>query len=392
MSSLQRAFRADPSRAIYISGEINQELVDRLTPVIHSLRATSSDPITAYVDSVGGVPYNASLIRQLISTPDQDGQSCRLITVATGLAASAAADFLTTGDYAIAYTNAVLLYHGTRRPASSALTYELASSMADTLQQSNEVAAMRIARVAFFRFLLRASQLSEQFHAFVNQPENVTPHLDPLVAALTAKLTPSNARLATEALQKLKVISDLTVAINQRMRKAAKRKLSESEIEARIFFAILKSKVKAHAKDQWLLRDSGLSEVSNDFKLLSDFYLGTQTTHSARFVEMYGRLFLSEQQKAELAKIPEPESKEWVTTKTREKIQYLWYLMVSICRLLQTTDYVLSAEEAYWLGLVDEVLGANLPCLRIAAEAEEVAAKPSPPTQAPETSKVAASE
>jgi len=135
LNSLQKAFRPDPSRAIYVSGEINQALVDRLTPIIHSLRAASSDPITAYVDSVGGVPYNSVLIQHLIKTPDQDGNSCRLITVATGLAASAAADLLTTGDYAIAYTNAVLLYHGTRRSAGSAITYELASSMAETLQQ-----------------------------------------------------------------------------------------------------------------------------------------------------------------------------------------------------------------------------------------------------------------
>ncbi len=221
--------------------------------------------------------------------------------------------------------------------------------------------------------MLRASQLTEQFHQFVNQPEHAVPHLDHLVSALTAKLTPSNVRLATEALQKLKVIADLTVAINQRISRAGKRQLSGSETEAKIFFTILSAKVRAHARDQWLLSESGLSEVTSDFKLLSDFYRGTQTAHSARFVELYGALLLSDPQKAELANIPEGDKKTWIATKTKEKIQYLWYLMVSICRLLQTTDYVLSAEEGYWLGLVDEVLGADLPCLRMAAEANEAA-------------------
>ncbi len=38
--------------------------------------------------------------------------------------------------------------------------------------------------------------------------------------------------------------------------------------------------------------------------------------------------------------------------------------MVSLCRILQSDDFSLSAEEAYWLGLVDEVQGSGLPNLR----------------------------
>jgi ATP-dependent protease ClpP protease subunit len=379
LSSLRKAFRVNPERAIYVSGEINQELVARLTPIIHDLRIKSNDPITAYIDSPGGVPYNASLIRNLVIAPDQDGITCRLVTVVTGLAASAAADFLTTGNYAIAYPNAILLYHGTRRPADSALTYELASSMADTLRQSNEFAAIQIARSAFERFILRASQLTPQFHEFVNQPAAASPHLDSLVSALTGKLAPTNGKLATEALQRLKVIESLTAAVNQRMRKTGKRTLSATESEARIFFAILTAKVKAHAGDPWLLSDSGLAEVTNDFKLLYDFYGGSQTKESSRYVDLYGKLFLSQAESAELAGIPENDSKAWIANKASDKIQHLWYLMVSICRLLQTTDYILGSEEGYWLGLLDEVLGSDLPCLRVAAEAGEAAiATPTP--------------
>jgi hypothetical protein len=31
-----------------------------------------------------------------------------------------------------------------------------------------------------------------------------------------------------------------------------------------------------------------------------------------------------------------------------------------LCRLLQTKDYQLTPEEAYWLGVVDEVTGSGL--------------------------------
>ncbi|HZD39481.1 MAG TPA: hypothetical protein VE131_02090, partial [Terriglobales bacterium] len=43
-----------------------------------------------------------------------------------------------------------------------------------------------------------------------------------------------------------------------------------------------------------------------------------------------------------------------------DKLEVLWYFVVSLCRLLQTKDYQLTPEEAYWLGVVDEVTGSSL--------------------------------
>jgi hypothetical protein len=52
--------------------------------------------------------------------------------------------------------------------------------------------------------------------------------------------------------------------------------------------------------------------------------------------------------------------------------------MVSLCRLLQEDDYELGAQEAYWLGIVDEVPGSALPNLREMAETDAVQ-NPTPP-------------
>lgn len=87
-------YRENPERAIYLTGKIDQALVDRLTPKINELRLSSDQPITAYIDSSGGSVQHAEFIRRLVTAPNPDDRCCRLITVVTGTAASAEADFL----------------------------------------------------------------------------------------------------------------------------------------------------------------------------------------------------------------------------------------------------------------------------------------------------------
>src|SRR5579859_5705942 len=124
--------RENPKRCVYITGEIDQALVDRLTPQITQLRFESSDSITAYIDSIGGSTVHARLLMDLLKAPTQYGNRCKIVTVATGLAASAAADLLVFGTYAIAYPHAKVWFHGTRRRPGE-VTTELAASIAQSL-------------------------------------------------------------------------------------------------------------------------------------------------------------------------------------------------------------------------------------------------------------------
>jgi ATP-dependent protease ClpP protease subunit len=108
-----KEFRPNPQRAIYIQGRIDQSLIDRLTPQITNLLYLDRDPITVYIDSNGGSTAASELIlRQLRATNQDMADPCRLITVVTSTAASAAADLLTSGDYAIAYPGSSIFYHG----------------------------------------------------------------------------------------------------------------------------------------------------------------------------------------------------------------------------------------------------------------------------------------
>jgi nitrate/nitrite transporter NarK len=46
----------------------------------------------------------------------------------------------------------------------------------------------------------------------------------------------------------------------------------------------------------------------------------------------------------------------------------IWFLFVSFCRRLQSGDFPMTATEAYWLGLIDEVIGLDLRSPRILVE------------------------
>lgn len=386
MPSPDPDYRENCDRAIYVASEITQDLVDRITPELNRLRLSSPAPITLYIDSQGGAISAAETIRQLATAPNPDGQCCRLITVVTGRAASAAADLLALGDYAIAYNHAQIVYHGSRTPAGPALTYEGATSLASNLQQTNEFFSVRLARYAFPRLVLRLTQFNKEFNEYRAQSApGVAAPVQPFIKALAKRLDTENARMLRRAQARQKIIGELTASVGRHLRRFKDTSsMSDARFEAELLKAILSHKVRTHsAEANWSLSRGGLDEVKDDFNILHDFHFGTQKRDLARWLGSYGALFLNDGERAEytdfVKKNPDDEKGTigWLKPKSEPKIQPLWYLMVSVCRLLQSEDFVLSPQEAYWLGIVDEVPGTDLANLRQMVEA----IKPSPPQQ-----------
>jgi ATP-dependent protease ClpP protease subunit len=366
-------YRENPGRAIYVTGKIDQGLVDRLTPKINELRLSDGAPITAYIDSPGGFIQYAEFIRQLATAPDPNDRCCRLITVVTGTAASAAADFLALGDYSISYSHARIGYHGSRQSLGSVVTFESASTLASSLRQTNEFFAVRLARRAFRRFVLRLTQLKDEFEEFINltKPTSGTRAIASLIEAVRRKLTRDNWRLVREALRRQRTIRDLTLSVGRHLdRFKDPSKLSPSKFESEILKAIINYKVKMHKNERWLLSGIGLKEVNEDFDLLHDFHYGSQRRDLDRLLHVYDTLFLGRAEKIEYDALVanDDEKLKWLEERSIPKLQPLWYFMVSLCRLLQSDDFDLDPKEAYWLGLVDEIPGSNLPNLRVMVE------------------------
>lgn len=131
-------FRANPARAIYIQGSIDQNLVNQITPKIIEFQNQSRDPITIYIDSLGGSISSAETIKRLLNASDQDDHPpCRIISVVTARAASAAADLLSFGDYAISYSESFILFHGTRHLLDDPVTVDDIAYISSDLKYKN---------------------------------------------------------------------------------------------------------------------------------------------------------------------------------------------------------------------------------------------------------------
>jgi len=74
-SSSHEDFSPNPARAVWIEGELNQELLDRVQPEILALTTDSDEPITVFINSCGG---NAAVRHQILTLLS----SLRIITVA----------------------------------------------------------------------------------------------------------------------------------------------------------------------------------------------------------------------------------------------------------------------------------------------------------------------
>ena len=316
-------YRENPERAIYLTGKIDQALVDRLTPKINELRLSSDQPITAYIDSSGGSVQHAEFIRRLVTAPNPDDRCCRLITVVTGTAASAAADFLALGNYAIAYSHTEILYHGSRQSLGSSLTFEGASTLASSLRRTNEFFAVRLARHAFPRFALRLTQLKDAFAQFVNSKNPIieAPITD-LIGELRKNLRRENWRLLREALRRQRTIRDLSLSVGKHLNRFKdSSKMTASKFESEMLRAIVNYKVKIHKKDKWLLSGLGLKEVCEDFELLHDFHYGSQKRDLNHWVSVFDTMFLAsdEQKEYENLVATDDEKAQWLTERSEQK-------------------------------------------------------------------------
>ncbi len=371
-------FRENPTRAVYLLGRIDQQQVYGVTPEILRLRAESDEPITIYIDSFGGETFFAEQIRSLLHAPNQDSQVCRIITVVTNVAASAAADLLALGDYAIAYKNSFALYHGTRQSSQDALTTEKAESLAKSLKQTNEQFALRLAKRAFQRCVFNYNNLAGQFEdvrkELPGDEKGLKSDLECFAYLLYQKLSQGVRDLPHEAFELQRSIAQLNEYIfdDRKFKVEPEGELAQMEVE--VLKLILDYELKRKRDYPWGLSGGGLLEVERDFNQFIDYFLGEYRGHLESLIPELGDLFLADNEFAEwkgLKKRSAEEKVAWLKAKVESKMHPLWYFVVSLFRLLQQGEFALTPRDAYWLGIVDEVIGAaDLPCPRLLLESQ----------------------
>ena len=360
-------FRPNPARAIYVDGITDESLLSRLTPAILRLQSNNRDPITVYIVSSPGGPvaHMQSLLR-LLKSSDQDSSSpCDLITVVTQRAASAAADLLSSGDYALAFPDSTILYHGIR--FRETLTAETTSMFADILRAGNDAYAMELARKIEMRFLFRFMLSRNDFENVRNQhhPKELS-DLECFLEIVSGQLSEKAKKAFEKAKQRYGRYESLLRSVIKKEKVNAAVPQRPAEIEAKRLKAIVDFEVSTNRKNpNWTFKDDGLNRLADDFFLLNEYLESQQNPRFQHWCKGLGRMTLSKEEQEEIALISDEKAQsERIIDKVRPALEPVWSFFVALCHALQEGENELTATDAYWLGLVDEVVGASLPTSR----------------------------
>jgi len=308
-----------------------------------------------------------------------------------GFAASAAADMLSAGDYAIAYSESLLLYHGTRERHQE-VTVEKLREMTENLQQTNEYFALKLASQMFRRFATQALLLE----AFKTDPPNVSGVVsvgaDPemILRRIREKVQREHQKLMDAAVERMKRVRLLFEHVTgfstpKKKRDTVARDCSEFKKLVDFEATALKNRLKNGEKINGFNNET-LNLIQEDFWQLREFLDGKYFRQAQDLSREKGHYFLTPPETEELRAIPRAQKEQrlkYLVEKATPRILPLWYLVVALCRLLQQGEHTFSAHDAWWLGLVDEIPGTSLPSIRLWKELRQKAKQKAPAAPLP---------
>jgi hypothetical protein len=98
--------------------------------------------------------------------------------------------------------------------------------------------------------------------------------------------------------------------------------------------------------------------MADDFFLLNEYVTTYSSDRLQRWCTSFGKWTLPTKEAEEIDAIAdEKERSEKLVAKVRPILQPIWSFFVALCHALQEGENELTAVDAYWLGLVDEVIG-----------------------------------
>lgn len=378
-----RNYRPNPDRCIVIDGKIDEQMVTRVTPTLLKLLRTRK-PITVYISNSPGGPIDSmEALLRLLNSPHQDSDRlCRIITVVTRKAGSAAADLLCSGDYAIAYPNSIIHYHGGRVYEEDALTKEKTNLLAQYLRWTSDVDAWQLAGKIESRFRLLYLTSRDKFPAIRAQhaPKRMT-DFECFIDLIMGKLSDNGKRVCEAARDRYKRYEKL---LNQIPRKKKSSRQRRAILEAEQIKVILDFELAANRKNRkWTFRYGGLGRVTEDFHLLTEYIEGKENDRFKLWCSEWGPLALTSAEKVQIDAIENEQARaQRVIDIVRPILEPVWSFFVALCHALQEGENKLTAKDAYWLGLIDEVLGdSDMSALRLLMEYKEDPPPLPPPQQ-----------
>jgi len=296
----------------------------------------------------------------LLEASDQDeARACRIITVATGLAASAAADLLCSGGYAIAHSRCTIFFHGVRRSGEE-ITVTVASNIAETLRRTNERYAIALADKSVRRLGFRYAWMRGDFDDYRGRTGKQDSDVACFIGLLSEKVSSAGMTVVKRAQERNEryeaLINHVTRTVSRsRVFKNPKR---TADTEAVIIKSIIDFETSKNKDPSWTYADGGLRQATNDFLLVREYLNVYDGEPLTRLCDNWGAYFLSQTEHDELLAIQDRQERTAkMYDKVKPRVRPLWLFLVALCYALQDEDHELTATDAFWLGLIDEVIG-----------------------------------
>jgi hypothetical protein len=143
------------------------------------------------------------------------------------------------------------------------------------------------------------------------------------------------------------------------LKKSANPNGNFTALEAKLFKATIAHEFKDNRLNEHGINSTIAAELMVDYLLASDLVRGDHWPLVRNLAESFGKDFLSEKESlryAELQKMDPLKAKTYLTDKALPYSLGLWCFALTLCHRLFFGGHTLSAMDAYWLGLVDEVI------------------------------------
>lgn len=335
-SSSAGKFRPNSARGVKIHGLLKGDFALQLGRKILALHGESEAPVTLYIRSTGGSVNSYKRLMETISTGGPAGRPRPIVAVAKGRVESVAAFLTVQSNFAYADPLAKFKFHGVRyqlaRPLP-VLRLESIKKMAFQLQSENQLIAHKMAKRIAPRLAQRQGNLSRLAHASSGSSALRRNFID----LLLSRITSAKARallVAAHASTKL----FFSAAVPARLGNPAVPISHPWSSQVQILGTLAGQRLRTEAHAGQQVNDAFFFGVAADFA----FFQAAQTFIHADLASSDGRTPAS------------------TSRRNDRRSQKLNCLALAIATHLLQGENSLDPADAYWLGLIDEVLGTDL--------------------------------
>ncbi len=289
-------------------------------------------------------------------------EHCRIFTIASR-ASSAAANLLVVGHHACVFEDTTLHFHGVwcQRPIKrKMLRREQAMAIAMQLDKENRKTARRLAKRVSLRLAARYLLLRGSGKARASQG-SPWPFFRKFTDKIGGRLiSKESEQLLYESMERFKLIYSLAKFFPAELPRGKRRGLAQ--VEAKIFQAAISYELKTHLSPDWSIGPVIATEITMDYLLAREFVRGRINPLVNEITRIFGAGFLTATESLayrNLLKEDTVKARIFLFQKARPYSLGFWCLALTLCHRLLSGESTLSAPDAFWLGLADEVLDRN---------------------------------